>query len=143
MNDANRTLIAQTELDGLLRDFISPMQRATLHAGLRSEEASHFSELILNLAERIKTMPQTYDTDGQGENAIVHLHYFRGSFDAWVTEKDRGDASGDTSQYQAYGFASFGGKREAEAGYIGIAEIINADVELDLYWEPKPFKDVQ
>ena len=33
-------------------------------------------------------MPQPYETDGQGKAATAQLHYFVGSYDAYIVEKD-------------------------------------------------------
>ena len=80
-------------------------------------------------------MPKTYEQDGLGEEAVVHLHYFTGSADWWITEKDS-DPDGE-GQVQAFGLADLfqdGG----ELGYISLVEILAAGAELDLHWTPKP-----
>lgn len=75
-------------------------------------------------------MPQPYETDGQGKNALAQLHYFVGSYDAYIVEKDISD-----KQIQAFGWASFG--YGFEAGYISIDELLEL-AELDLYFTPCP-----
>ncbi|MHB1531426.1 hypothetical protein [Acidithiobacillus sp.] len=46
-------------------------------------------------------MPKNYDTDGQGGDAVAFLHYFTGSWDWYITEKDVD--SDDKGQIQAFG----------------------------------------
>ncbi|WP_374335414.1 hypothetical protein [Methyloversatilis sp.] len=144
MSMPERIVEAIEALNGTLLHFIGSRQQATLRHLLQGEEGMHFAEILIGLKNRIDNMPKSYETDGQGHSAIVHLHYFFGSFDAWITEKDAGDGSGDERQHQAFGWVSFNGKSEAELGYASIEEFISSDVgiELDLYWEPKPYKDV-
>jgi len=143
MSMPERIVEAIEALNGTLLHFIGGPQQATLRELLHGEEGAHFAEILIGLKHRIDAMPESYQTDGQGENAIVYLHYFYGSFDAWVTEKDAGDGTDDKRQHQAFGWASFNGKSEAELGYLSIEEYLQAGIiELDLYWEPKPFKDV-
>ena len=40
------------------------------------------------------------------------------------------------------GFANLGDPQNAELGYISIQELIDCNVELDLYWEPKPLQPI-
>ncbi|MFA5352688.1 MAG: hypothetical protein WC291_00500 [Thermodesulfovibrionales bacterium] len=55
-----------------------------------------------------------------------------------------GDGSGDERQYQAFGLITLTGDPEdAELGYINIQELIEAGVELDLYWLPRKLRDIR
>ncbi len=120
---------ALTELNTTLQPFMPRKQAQILIQNLhRSEEADAFADIILNLAKRIKTMPQVYETDGQGKNALAQLHYFVGSYDAYIVEKDTAE-----KQIQAFGWASFG--YGFECGYISIDELLDL-AELDLYFTP-------
>ena len=123
-----------------LRSFIGPEQLQVLISNCRGEERQYFCQTLLDLAERIKGMPKTYDTDGQGAKAVVYLHYFKGSADWFITEKDM-DQHG---QHQAFGLADLchdgsGG----EMGYISIEELKQANVEIDLHWTPKTLEAVR
>ena len=121
-----------------LSHFIGHAQRRALAVGLRGEEADFFREKIAEYAERILTMPKTYEQDGQGENAIVSLHYFAGGqANWWITEKDA-DTDGE-GQHQAFGLADLFGDG-GELGYISIVELVANGAELDLYWTPKPLR---
>lgn len=119
--------------------FIGSAQRLVMLRAMGGEERQHFFDLAVDYAERIKAMPSTYETDGQGDAAIVHLHYFKGACDWWITEKDS-DPDGE-GQIQAFGLASLG--YGAELGYISIKELIEAGVELDLYWTPTPLAEIK
>lgn len=128
-----------------LHDFIGKRQIMFLADMLRmSEEREHFAEIVVRLAETVEKMPKTYETDEQGSDAIVYLHYFMGGIDAWITEKDRGDGSGiNNRQLQAFGKITLtGNKEDAEYGYICIQELIDNNVELDFYWTPKKLKEL-
>ena len=111
-----------------LRRFIGPTQMAAIQIGLRGEEAVFFVGKMIEYAERIAAMPKTYETDGQGDQATAHLHYFTAACDWYITEKDSEDV-----QHQAFGLASI---HEDELGYISIVELLRCRAELDLHFTP-------
>lgn len=120
----------------VLAPFIGHTQRAVLLHNLRGEEGEFFAEKLQSLARVVATMPETYQTEGQGENALAHLHYFAGGRASWyITEKDS-NPDGD-GQLQAFGLADLFGDG-GEVGYISISELIANGAELDLYWKPAP-----
>lgn len=131
---------ARLHLRNTLDHFMPPIQKAVLEEGLRSEDAPDIAMTIIQIAKTVSSMPHTYQTDGQGESAIVHLHYFHGGMDWYITEKDQGDQdTSDMRQHQAFGLANMG---EPEFGYISIEELIQNGIELDLHWTPKALKEV-
>jgi len=67
---------------------------------------------------------------------IAHLHYFTGSGDWYITERDT-----STEQHQAFGLADLG--YGGELGYISIAELIANNVELDLHFTPQPLAQLR
>lgn len=133
---------------GLFSYYMPDMQRRTLLELIDGEEGDYFVHTLEALADHIDKMPKSYDTDDQGTAAVVHLHYFAGPVDAWITERDIGDqpkwfASPETPQLQAFGMITLtGDKSDGEFGYISIQELIENNVELDLHWEPKPLSEV-
>lgn len=133
------------EKSGLLAQFMPNNQRLILKQNMRSEEGDYFANLVIALDKRIREMPHTYQTGAiASEDKIVHLHYFLGSVDAWIVEKDMYCDRG-SPQLQAYGKATLFGEGidGAEWGYISIREYIDNNVELDLYWEPRAIKDIK
>lgn len=118
-----------------LRRFIGRSQRQAIRHGLDGEEGGHFADILADFCAIVAAMPKPYDTENQGENAIVHLHYFKGGCDWWITERDS-----SAQQLQAFGLASLG--YEPELGYISIDELLAEGVELDLYWTPCPLADI-
>jgi len=128
------TLQALEQLAG----FISLGQLRTMTAGCRGEEGPYFSGKLREMAERIKNTPETYGQDGLGNEAVAHLHYFRGGMDWHITEKDSNpDGQG---QRQAFGLANLG--YGAELGYISLPEILAAGAELDLHYTPRTLADI-
>lgn len=123
--------------DGTLTYFMPRSQLLCLREGLQGEEAEYFEQKINEYQKRAAEMPQTYDQDGLGMNAIAYLHYFRGGMDWYITEKDKERGK----QHQAFGWANLGDPQNAELGYISIEELISNGVELDLHFEPKPLND--
>lgn len=114
-----------------LRRFVSAAQIRAIQAGMRGEENQYFRGIALLLATTFMAMPKTYEQDGLGEEAIVSLHYFTGSQDWYITERDMEEV-----QHQAFGLADLfqdGG----ELGYISIVELIQHGVEIDFHWQPK------
>lgn len=102
---------------------------------LQSEESDFFATTVDEVANIVADTPDLHSQDGAGEKAIVHLHYFLGNFDAWITELNLGTRI-------AFGKASFSGASDAEYGYIRLQELFDNNVELDLYWTPKPINEI-
>lgn len=128
---------AKDYLSGLLTRFMPTGQIEYLENTLLGEEAQGIADLVNRIAGIIENMPKTYETDGQGKNAFAHLHYFKGCYDAWISEKDM-----EADQLQAFGYASFYGPDEAEAGYVSITDAIRNGVELDLHFNPCPLREI-
>lgn len=129
---------------GFFRHWIGRTQRMVLMRLVEGEEGEAYVELLTALKARIEAMPKTYETDAiDMKDKIVHLHYFLGSVDAWIVEKDKGDGFHDIEQSQAFGAITTSGEkfRDAEWGYISIVDLIDNDVEIDLHWTPKPAKE--
>ncbi|CAD7740987.1 hypothetical protein LMG31884_47140 (plasmid) [Xanthomonas hydrangeae] len=120
----------------VLRHFVNPVQLQVILSATRGEEGAHFRAKLDEFAERCTSMPKVYGQDGKGKDAIAYLHYFRGGNDWYITERDI-----SAEQLQAFGVANFLG-HEPELGYIGIEELIGHGVELDLYFEPTPLRDL-
>src|SRR3990167_2578089 len=121
-----------------VRQFVSPDQYQAMRAGLRGEESQYFQDKFMEIGNTIEHMPKTYDQDGLGDQAVAHLHYFMGSGDWYITEKDSdpvNESGGHDGQIQAFGLADLG--YGAELGYISIAELIANGAELDLHFTPQ------
>lgn len=146
---------ADPGLAGMFRDalqflvhYIGRPQFLCLRDGCDGGERAWFIERLITLADEIRAMPVTYEQDGQGDDATVHLHYFSGGMDWFITERDKGsadDAPADRGQqHQAFGLARL---HEEEFGYISLEEILSVrvgglvGVELDLHWKPKPVRE--
>ncbi|HEV7297781.1 MAG TPA: hypothetical protein VGN72_00325 [Tepidisphaeraceae bacterium] len=135
-NTVTRPAEALKLLQGDLGRYIPNTQRRVLTDLLRGEEREGIADTLIELAERIATMPKTYEQDGKGMDAVAHLHYFGpGRMNWWITEKD---CDGGTEQ--AFGLADLFGDG-GELGYIPICELVGSPVELDLYWTPKPLRE--
>ena len=132
-NNADNTLQMQfAAAISQVSPFLSRNQLAAMLLGCRSEEQEFFMTMFVSLGERIAGMPKTYEQDGLGLQAIVHLHYFLNGSDWYITEKD---SEGGVSQ--AYGYAVLNGDEEcAELGYISIEEITRHGAELNLHFKP-------
>src|SRR5450756_837992 len=59
-----------------LSRFISSAQLQAISSLCYGEEKQFFYDKLIELANIVETMPVTYATDGQGNQAILHLHYF-------------------------------------------------------------------
>jgi hypothetical protein len=121
-----------------LGSFISEDQLYALREGLKGEEKQFFLDKVEEIKAIIAKMPKTGQTDGQGDKAIVYLHYFKGSADWYITEKDMIE----NEQFQAFGHADLFGDG-GELGYISIEELIQNGVELDLHWKPKTLAEAK
>jgi hypothetical protein len=128
--------VPQSALDPILAPvlrFMPPGQLAALHYALNGEERAGIAELVAKVAATMATMPRTYQTDNQADNAVIHLHYFRGGCDWYITELDKEGYGGE----QAFGLVVLNGDTmNASLGYICIDELVGCGVEMDLYWSP-------
>ena len=120
-----------------IRKFVNESQIQALAEAANGEESEYFINLMIDLAEHLKTMPKTYEQDGKGDSAVVHLHYFRGDMDWYITERDMED-----EQLQAFGLADLG-MGFPELGYISIEELKANNIELDLHWTSKTLAEVK
>lgn len=112
-----------------IRRFIGEGQRQAVVEFMKGEEGEFFIAKMIELAQRIATMPKTYEQDGKGDEAIAYLHYFVSSYDCWITEKDK-----EEEQLRAFGLAKF--DNDAELGYVSLEEILANGAELDFHFEP-------
>jgi len=128
------------EAMNICHEFMPAAQYRSMRDGLKGEESQYFADKFMEFAERIKTMPKTYEQDGLGDKAIAHLHYFKGRGDWYITEKDIGSEE-EPGQHQAFGLADLG--LGGDLGYISIVELIKNNVELDLHWKPKTLAEIQ
>ena len=132
---SNAELLADISM---LRKFISPAQMSVILSLMVGAEGAFYREKVKSLAAEVRAMPMTSDT-GDSIDPVVHLHYFRGSADVWILERDVGDGSapkGLGPQYQAFGYVDLG--YGPELGYVSLPEIFSAGMELDLHWKPTP-----
>jgi N12 class adenine-specific DNA methylase len=123
-----------------LREFLPQSQYMATEQGLRGEEREYFSDKMRELEQVIRNMPQTYQTEGQGDNAPVTLHYFRGNADWYIIEKD--SDPNKEGQIQAFGLADLG-MGEPELGYINIQELVRAGVEMDYHFAPRTLRELK
>lgn len=134
-----------------IEHFIGVIQVEVLKSIYQGEESSFALEVVKKLSEIITTMPNTYESDGNGENQqIFHLHYFYANCDWYIIEKDCGNSEDDKKsgleiggQYQAFGYANLGDDQNAEFGYISIKELIEYGAELDFHFTPITYKQLK
>lgn len=121
------------------RKLTSRAQFATVRERMNGEEGQFFTDTVHRMLGIFELMPKTYETDGQGREAVAHLHYFVSGADWWIVEKDS-DPDGD-GQIQAFGVADLGiGSRER--GYINLPEILDMGAELDFHYTPQTVGDI-
>ena len=114
-----------------LRHFIGNNQMVAMLECCAGDEKQFFIDKLVEVYEIVTSMPKTYETDGQGDKAVIHLHYFTPSADFYITERDC-----ETEQLQAFGLADIFGDG-GELGYISIVELLKCGAELDLHWTAK------
>ena len=140
MDTQEQPIKAVGEAQVELRLFVSRQQYQVMADLSRTgEERAFFQEKLLELGNRVASMPKTWEQDGKGDDAVVYLHYFRSGSDWYITEKDV-----DGGIEQAFGYTVLNGDTEnAELGYISIAELVEHGVDFDLHFEPRPLREVK
>lgn len=135
--------------DGVFANFMPVQQRFTLLALLDGEEGAGIAQVVINAKKAILDTPKTYESENvELDDKVVRLHYFMGAVDAWIIERDVGDTpmgDGLGPQIQAFGFANLYGDgfSGAELGWVCIQDLIENNVELDLYWTPVTVKELR
>jgi cytoplasmic iron level regulating protein YaaA (DUF328/UPF0246 family) len=137
----NKTKREAIEAIKVLREFVPRNQLNVIVNAMRSEEKQFFFNKACELADMIKSMPVTYEQDGKGQKAVAYLHYFRGNMDWYITEKDIGSPE-DARQLQAFGLADMG-TGYPELGYISIVELLENQIELDMYFTPTELENIK
>ena len=132
--DAKQFMIDNAAAD--LKPFIGKSQLAVMVQSCKGEEGDWFITRMVELAAEILAMPKTYEQDGKGDAACAYLHYFKGSADWYITERDM-----EPKQHQAFGLANLG--HGDELGYISITELCAAGVELDLHFTPNSIGNIR
>lgn len=98
---------------------MSVSQISAIYDACRGEEGEFFKAKIFEMSELVSTMPKTYEQDSMGDEAVVHLHYFKGEMDWHITERDM-ETPEEPGQHQAFGLANLG--YGGELGYISMAK---------------------
>jgi hypothetical protein len=91
--------------------------------------------------QQLNSIPGLYSTENTPlSEKIVYLHFFIGGCDWYIIEYDGEDLffgyailNGDILNAE-WGYISFNELKELKAGFV--------EVDCDLYWEPKPVKEV-
>lgn len=129
---------------GALVHFICKRQRAVIMSLMAGEEGDWFAQKMLDLDAAIKLMPVTgANAEVDTKDQVVHLHYFIGGIDSWITELDASAPEDDGDHHQAYGAQRLNPGWDAEFGYISLPELLESNIELDLHWTPKPWGEVR
>lgn len=90
--------------------------------------------------EELASLPRLYEQDGKGKGTLIHLHFFMGNSDWFISEFDGKDTF--------FGFVCLNGWTDlAEWGYISFMELKELnfrglEVDRDTYWETKKAYDV-
>jgi len=120
-----------------LSPFVGDAQLKVLYTMALGEEYEEGLRILSKLHDTILTMPKSYESDGQGDKAIAHLHYFNPSSDAYITERDMED-----EQQQAFGLMSLNGN-PPELGYINLKELTDNGFEIDCHYEPISLAEIR
>lgn len=114
------------------RQLMPKGEIAVLAQNLKGEEGIAIADVIKRALNTFTAMPHTYQTEDQ-EDPTAHLHYFVGSWDWYITEKDC-----RLDQVQAFGLTKSIACPDGELGYINLEQITGVGAELDLYFSPAP-----
>lgn len=100
------------------------------------ETADFWDKKEQEIAAIWRFMPGPFQTVAGNGDTRANLHFFKGSADWWIIEKDS-----DQRQSQMFGIADLGLDCR-EYGYINLDELKQNNAELDLYWEPKTTREI-
>jgi len=92
-------------------------------------------DVLKRIKEQAKEIPKLYAQEKLYKDAIVHLHYFTGGSDWFITEWD--------GKNEFFGYVILNADyQNSEFGYIPREELINTPpIELDFYWNKKTLQE--
>jgi len=84
--------------------------------------------------------PLNSEAEVPADDIIIHLHFFMGAFDWYISEYDGQDIF--------FGFANLGMPEFAEWGTVSFQELKDVkngflEVDTDKYWQPKKFSEIE
>jgi hypothetical protein len=92
--------------------------------------------------KQLNALPKFYSTENiKAENKIIKMHFFMGGSDWYIAEYD-------PESRQFFGYAVINGDDQmGEWGYVSYDELLQIkmgfqEVDRDLHWTPKKFKDI-
>lgn len=146
MSDRVTLAIIELSGEGVLSKYMSLRQRISLGMAIKAgvPESPAYLDKTLALAERIRKMPATFQTESVAlEDKVIHLRYFNNGATVWVIEKDKGSVD-ENNQTQAFGYVDLYGHglKNAELGYLSLDEYIEAGMELDIEFQPTTYKNL-
>lgn len=94
---------------------------------------SEYADTLENLGQNLQKIPALYAQDGKGFDAIVYAHYFAGSTDIFVTEREDDELFTYTILNGDCECAEFGHQILSELKSIGV-------LNLDFHWEQKTLR---
>lgn len=130
-----RTLHPDSALLLMLQPYLNRNQRLGLIQMLCGEECAWYRQRMREMLNVISGIPAIYATDGQGESAIAHLHYFTPNADFYFIELDR-----ESENLPGFGLAII---TDAELGYMNLMEVLANGGELDLHWKPLTIAEIR
>ena len=123
-----------------MKDFTKKAMACRGFIGLEDVKKCLGSETLrvgmYKLADTVEAMPNIYEQDGMGDNAVAHVHYVMdhplyGKCHWYITEREPG-----ASQTQAFGLVSLH-NGYPELGYIDISSIMSVGgVSIDYDFKP-------
>ena len=100
------------------------------------ETADFWDKKEQEIAAIWRFMPGPFQTVAGNGGTRANLHFFKGSADWWITEKDS-----DPRQTQMFGISGLGFNCRVY-DFFSLPELKNNNAELDLYWEPKTTREI-
>lgn len=114
-----------------LDQLINPSQYACIMSLINeSEEKEHYNLLLDKVTSTAFNIPKLYEQDGV-KDPVYHFHYFNSYSDIYILE---------LTDDRAFGYVNLG--QGGELGYVNISEIVENNMELDLYFEPTKSSEV-
>ena len=114
-----------------LRDRLSIYQAAVILTVIRKgEEWEFFANKLKEIKNIFDNLPKLYSQEDV-KDPVVHLHYFKGDMDAYITEGEGNEGFGWVELLPGCG----------ELGYVFLPDYPMNGFELDMYWIPKPLSE--
>lgn len=134
--EALQEIILEAAIEhGITNRYVAPAQPKVRQRAPYPNSPMLYPHQVKAIYDKIETLPKTYELDDVWPKPCS-VKLFGGSFTVYVVERDAGSDDDEFfgMQTQAFGYFFNESYQEGEWGYLNVDELLEAGLEMDLYF---------